>query len=683
MRLSTRAHIVTAVAWRCTALGKILVTSAWPYLQHVLHLGNLLPILSADVVARYHRLKGDEVLFVSGSDVHGTPVEVEAVRQGISPKELTDRNHKVVSSLIERWGISFDNYTTTESPVHKAFVKEFHRKVEKNGYVFTQEEELPYCPKCKRFLPDRFVEGKCPHCGYEGARGDQCEECGRLLDPTRLVEAHCAICGTEPVFREVTHWYFDLPKFTEQLLEYIDNNKQFPDNARNFSVNFIKEGLKPRPMTRDSEWGIEAPYEGAEGKVLYVWFENVLGYISAAIEYFKEHGDGDKWREYWFNKEAKVLCFIGKDNIPFHTLVFPALLLATHEGYNLPWNVSTNEWLNFEGQKSSKSRKIGVWIDEALEMFPADYWRYTLISTRPETRDTNFTWTVFLEKVNSDLNDTLGNFVLRALRFVNSYYDGKIPEPNDLSDLDKQALQSVETTFEKADKALKAFELQAAVREVVDLSREGNRYLNEKEPWKTVKTDPQSTANTLYVASQIVKGLSVLLDPFIPFTAEKLRTFLALPREVQWKEAIQPLLPGHKIKEAEPPFYKIKVSERGLEDMLEKVRSRSQKVPFEEFSKLDLRIGRITKVENVPKSKNLLNLTIDIGGNQLKTAVAGIAKHYAREELEGRQLAVIVNLEPRKIFGIESNVMILAAQDEKDVVILQPEKAIETGSEIS
>ena len=642
-----------------------------------------MPILSADVVARYHRLRGDEVLFVSGSDVHGTPIEVEAVRQGVSPKELTDGNHKIVSSLIERWGITFDNYTTTESPFHKAFVREFHRKVEKNGYVFTQEEELPYCPKCERFLPDRFVEGKCPHCDYEGARGDQCEECGRLLDPTRLIEAHCAICGTEPVFREVTHWYFDLPKFTDQLIGYIESNEQFPDNARNFSLKFIKEGLKARPMTRDTEWGIRAPYKGAEAKVIYVWFENVLGYISATAEYFKRHGDDAKWREYWFDREAKVLCFIGKDNIPFHTLIFPALLLATGEGYNLPWNVSTNEFITFEGHKFSKSRGIGVWIDEALDMFPADYWRYTLISNRPETRDTNFTWTIFLEKVNSDLNDTLGNFVLRALKFVDNYYDGKIPEPKALNELDKQALDSITAASEKTNEALRGFHLQAAVREVIELSREGNRYLNEKEPWKTVRKDPQSTANTLYVASNIVKALAVLLEPFVPSTAEKLRSFLALPREVEWKDAIQPFTPGHKIKEAEPLFYKIKTSEEGLENMLEKVRSRSKKVSFEEFSSLELRVGKIVKVEKVPRSKNLLKLTIDIGHNQLRTAVAGIARYYAPEDLEGRQLAVIVNLEPRRIFGVESDVMILAAQDEKNVVILQPEKTIKTGSEIS
>ena len=672
-----------AVAWRLTALVKVLVTSAWPYIQHVLHLGNLLPILSADVFARYHRLKGDEVLFVSGSDVHGTPVEVEAIKQGISPKELTERNHALVSDLFKKWTISFDNYTTTESPVHKEIVTDIHRKIDKNGYVFTQEAELPYCPECNRFLPDRFVEGKCPYCGYEGARGDQCEQCGRLIDPIALLEIRCSICGKTPVFQKVKHWYFDLPKFSEQLLNYIQNNKQLPDNARNFSLNYIKEGLKPRPLTRDSEWGIPAPYKDAEDKILYVWFENVLGYVSATIEYFRQHGDEEKYKEFWFNEDSKVLCFIGKDNIPFHTLILPALLLATHEGYNLPWNVSTNEFLNFEGQKSSKSRKIGIWIDEALELFPADYWRYTLIANRPETKDTNFSWAIFLEKVNADLNDTLGNFVHRTLTFITRYYAGQVPTSKDLDEVDKKVLQLIQKTFEKVDNGFEKFQLQDATREILDLSREGNKYLNDKKPWKTIKEDIQLTANTLYVSVQIVKALSVLLEPIIPFTCEKLREFLNLPPNLKWEDAVKPLPTGHKINEPEPLFSKIEDSEEKIQEKLEKVRVTSQKVSYEEFSKMNLRIGKIVKAEQVQGSSNLLKLSIDIGDNQVKPAVAGIAKHYSPEQLVGQQLAIIVNLEPRKIYGIESEVMILAAQDEKNVVLLQPEKSLKNGAEIS
>ncbi|MEM2110366.1 MAG: methionine--tRNA ligase [Candidatus Bathyarchaeia archaeon] len=665
------------------ALGKFLVTSAWPYINHMLHLGNLLPILSADVIARYYRLKGDEVLFVSGSDEHGTPIEVEAIKQGITPKELTDRNHELVASFLEKWAISFDNYSRTESPVHKNFVRNFLLKIEKNGYIFTEETELLYCPKCQRFLPDRFVEGKCPHCNYDRARGDQCEQCGRLLEPTRLIEPHCVICTNEPIIRQVTHWYFDMPRFTEQLFDFIENNEQLPDNARNFSLNLLKEGLKPRPITRDNKWGIPAPFKGSEDKTIYVWFDAVLGYVSATLEYFQNRGNSEKWREYWFNKEAKTLYFIGKDNIPFHTLILPALLLATHEGYNLPWNVSTNEFLIFGGQKSSKSHRIGIWIDEALEMFPADYWRYTLISIRPETKDADFTWSTFIEKVNSDLNDTLGNFIHRTLKFINNFFNGEIPEPRAFDELDKEMLHSIEIQIEKTKKALEKFQLQGAIREVMELSRVGNKYLNEKKPWEAIKTEPQVAANTLYVSAQIVRALSILLEPFTPSAAEKIRNFLNFSKEAMWEDASKPLPAGHKIKEAEPLFSKIETSEEGLQNMLENIRSGSQKIPIEEFSKLDIRIGKIVKAEAIPKSRNLLKLTIDIGDNQLKTAVAGIAEYYSPKELEGCHLAVITNLKPRKVFGVESEVMILAAQDEKNVTILQPQKLVKPGSKVS
>ncbi|MEM2914624.1 MAG: methionine--tRNA ligase subunit beta, partial [Candidatus Bathyarchaeia archaeon] len=469
----------------------------------------------------------------------------------------------------------------------------------------------------------------------------------------------------------------------EQLFDFIENNEQLPDNARNFSLNLLKEGLKPRPITRDNKWGIPAPFKGSEDKTIYVWFDAVLGYVSATLEYFQNRGNSEKWREYWFNKEAKTLYFIGKDNIPFHTLILPALLLATHEGYNLPWNVSTNEFLIFGGQKSSKSHRIGIWIDEALEMFPADYWRYTLISIRPETKDADFTWSTFIEKVNSDLNDTLGNFIHRTLKFINNFFNGEIPEPGAIDEFDKETLHLIEIQIEKTKKALEKFQLQGAIREVMELSRVGNKYLNEKKPWEAIKTKPQIAANTLYVSAQIVRALSILLEPFIPSAAEKIRNVLNFSKEAMWEDASKPLPAGHKIKEAEPLFSKIETSEEGLQNMLENIRSGSQKIPIEEFSKLDIRIGKIVKAEAIPKSRNLLKLTIDIGDNQLKTAVAGIAEYYSPKELEGCYLAVITNLKPRKVFGVESEVMILAEQDEKNVTILQPQKLVKLGSKVS
>jgi methionyl-tRNA synthetase len=642
-------------------------------------------ILSADVVARYYRLKGDEVVFVSGSDEHGTPIEVEALRLGISPRQLTDQNHKIVVDLFEKWGISFDNYTRTESETHKEFVQKLFLKIYENGYVFTEETELPYCPKCNRFLPDRFVEGICPYCRYEGARGDQCESCGRLLEPTKLVKPYCSICKNPPLIKKTKHWYFDLPKFTEKLQTYIENNRQLPENARNFSLNLIKEGLKPRAITRDNKWGIPAPFPGAEDKTIYVWLEAVLGYVSATVEHYKRQGKEEKWKEYWLDKNAKTLFFVGKDNIPFHTLILPALLLASHEDYNLPWNVPSTEFLNFEGKRFSKSHRIGVWIDDALKLFPPDYWRYYLISIRPEKKDSSFSWKTFKETINADLNDTLGNFIHRTLTFINQHFDSKVPKPKNLDSQDKKILQSVKKKVKKIAENLEQCKLQAALRQVISISRLGNQYLNEKEPWNKIKTDPQQATNTLYVSIQIIKALAITLEPFTPFTAEKLWKLLNLEGSVhtqKWDEATKPLLPNHKINKAQPLFSKIEATEEELKNMTEKLATQPQIVSYEEFSKLDLRIGIIKKAERVPKSQNLLKLMIDIGEGQLKQAVAGMAQYYEPKQLEGKHVAVIANLQPRKIFGLESQVMILAAEDEKTVSILQPDAPVKAGSKI-
>jgi methionyl-tRNA synthetase len=541
------------------------------------HLGTLVQVLSADVVARYYRLKGEDVVMVSGSDEHGTPIEVEAVRFGISPKQLTDKIHAKVVELFKKWGFSFDNYTRTENPIHKEFVQAHHMKIYNNGYIFTQETEMLYCEKCSRFLPDRFVEGKCPYCGYETARGDQCDACGRLLEPTFLIEPYCTICKSKPIIKKTKQWYFDLPKFSEKLTDYINNNKELPANARNFSLNLIKEGLKPRAMTRDVDWGIPAPFPGAEGKTFYVWFENVLGYISATIEYFRNRGEPEKWKEYWFNKESKTLYFIGKDNIPFHVIIFPALLLASGEDYNLPWNVPATEFLQFKGERASKSRRIGIWIDEALELFPADYWRFFLMATRPETKDTNFSWDFFIEKINSDLNDTFGNFIHRTLAFVNAQFNSEVPQPEALDEDDKRILETLKEKVETVAEEIEDCGLQSAANTMISISRLGNQYLNEKEPWNLIKKDKSKAANVIYVAAQIVKALAIVSAPFIPFAAEELWKTLNLPESVheqKWNEALKPLSANHKIAKAKPLFHKIEATEKELDEKLEKIGER-------------------------------------------------------------------------------------------------------------
>ncbi len=536
-------------------------------------------ILSADVTARYYRLRGDDVLMVSGSDEHGTPIEVEALKQGITPKELTDRNHARVSRLFEQWDASFDNYTRTESPVHKQFVRDTLMKIYANGYIFSQDTDLLYCEHDHRFLPDRFVEGKCPYCGCEGARGDQCDKCGRLLETTSLVEPYCVICRNPPTIRTTKHWYIDLSKLSDRLSQYLISNKQLSVNAKNFSLNWIKEGLKPRAVTRDVEWGIPAPFPGAEGKTIYVWVDAVLGYVSATIEQCMKLGKPEKWREFWFDKEAKTLYFVGKDNIPFHTIILPALLLASGEDYNLPWNVSATEFLQFKGEKASKSQRVGIWIDEALEMFPVDYWRFFLMVTRPESKDANFSWDFFIDKINADLNDTYGNFVHRTLTFVNNKFEGTIPEPR-IEAEDETIFQTLRERVGIMAKEIEEARLQSAANTLISISRVGNQYLNEREPWNLLKTDKTQAATIFYVAAQIVKALSVVSSPFIPTTTDSLWQMLNLPgkaSETTWQEALTPLPPGHEINKPTPLFRKIEADENELDEQLYLIRQKMAK----------------------------------------------------------------------------------------------------------
>jgi methionyl-tRNA synthetase len=558
---------------------KVLVTSAWPYINVTPHLGNLVgSVLSADVTARYYRLKGSEVLMVSGSDTHGTPIEVEAIKQGIKPKELTDRNHAKVVELFQRWDASYDNYTTTESPIHKEFVQKTLLEIQKNGYIFKQDTQMLYCEHDQRFLPDRFVEGKCPYCGCEKARGDQCDICGKLLEPTLLLEPYCVICKSKPAVKTTRHWYIDLSKLAEPLTEYLKENQQLPANVKNFSLNWIKEGLKPRAVTRDIEWGIPAPFEGAEGKTIYVWVDAVLGYVSATIEQCRRLGQPEKWREFWFDNKAKTLYFVGKDNIPFHTIILPALLLASGQGYNLPWNVSATEFLQFKGQKASKSQRVGIWIDEALEMFPVDYWRFFLIATRPESKDTNFTWTAFMEKINSDLNDTFGNFIHRTLSFINSKFDGQIPSPTKLDKDDEALLQIIKEKVAQAAKEIEDSWLQSAANTLIGISRIGNQYLNTKEPWNLMKTDKERAGTIFYVTAQVVKAIAVVSEPFMPQTAQQLWQTLNLPGKVQesnWNDSLKPIEAGHKIAKSTPLFHKIDSDEAKLEESLTQLRKKT------------------------------------------------------------------------------------------------------------
>lgn len=543
-------------------MGKWVICGAWPYVNAIPHLGTLIAcVLSPDVVARYLRLKGEEVVFVSGSDEHGSPIEVEARRKNIPPKQLTDELHSYVVKLFKDFGVSYDNYTRTENQDHIEFVRNFFLKIYNNGYVYEEEVTLPYCPKCKIFLPDRFIEGTCPYCGYPNARGDQCESCGRLLDPLDLINPRCVLCGSEPEVRTTKHWFFDLPKLSDKLRDFVEKHPRFPDNVKNYCKAWFKEGLKPRAVTRDSSWGIPAPFPGSEGKTIYVWFEALLGYLSATLQYFKRKGETEKWLSFWKNPETKTVFFIGKDNIPFHAIILPAMLLASKEDYVLPWQISSIEFLMFEGQAFSKSRGIGVWLDEALKLLPPDYWRFALILMRPEVRDLNFTWKDFHKIVNSDLNDNLGNFIHRTLTFIYRYYKGKIPEPYDFDEEDEAFIGKIGEIPRKIGELIEGMRLKLAGEALLELPRYGNHYLNIKEPWHKVKEDPKTASTALWISVNAVKSLAILMEPFMPFSAEKLWTMLKLEGSVHtahWDEASKlTLTPGHIIDRPTPLFRKL------------------------------------------------------------------------------------------------------------------------------
>lgn len=543
-----------------------VVGSAWPYIYAVPHLGNLIgSLLSADVFTRYLKLKGYKVVYVTGSDEHGTPIEVEAIKLGIEPKVLTDRMHEAIKKILRLWGIEPDNYTRTESEVHKQYVRDTFMKIHNNGYVFTREDELPYCPRDKIFLPDRFVVGTCPYCGYPYARGDQCENCGKLLEPRMLINPRCAICGSTPEWRVTRHWYLDLRRLEDRIRKYIEGNNALPDNARQMSLSMLKEGLRPRAITRDNKWGIPAPFPGAEGKTIYVWFEAVLGYVSATIEYFRSLGNEDEWRRFWFNKGTRVVFFIGKDNIPFHTIIFPALLMATGEDYVMPWTVSSTEYLIFEGKKFSKSQRIGVWADEAVALLPADYWRFYLIYNRPEQRDSNFTWDSFLDVVNSIMNDTIGNFIHRVLTLAKRRW-GVVPSGVRMSDEDQGVYGKVIDIVNKVEESYENIRLKDALTQAIEIARVGNKYLNEKQPWRL--SEPEFNSS-MYMLMSSVKALSVTLAPVIPFSIRELWGMMGYSGGLRWSDAKRPIDEGLRLGEPRPLFRKI--SKEELNAMLKRL----------------------------------------------------------------------------------------------------------------
>ncbi|MBD3196816.1 MAG: methionine--tRNA ligase [Candidatus Lokiarchaeota archaeon] len=676
---------------------KWVVTSAWPYVNATPHLGNLIgSVLSADVFARYLRLKGDEVVYVSGSDMHGTPVAVTAKKEGIKPQELAMNNHQKIKELFQAWQISYDNYTQTHNETHIDFVQKFYLDIQKNGYINEKEIQSLYCSHDKFYLPDRFVEGICPHCGFEDARGDQCDQCQKLLTPLDLKEPRCAICDEIPEIRKTKHWYMNFPKLQDELTALIEKNDIIPQNAKQVCLNSIKEGLPERAITRDLKWGIPAPFEGAEEKTIYVWFEAVLGYVSAVKEWAKKQkSNPEQFNYFWKDSETKTVYFIGKDNIIFHLIVFPGLLMAYNKDKAeddklvLPYNVSSTEWLMYENDKFSKSRGIGIWIDEALELAPLDYWRFNLVYNRPERSDTSFLWSEFENNINT-LNDVIGNFIHRILTFIHKQYESKVPERIDLDERDIEFLSKITSISEKVELYIDNFELRKSIREIVEFAREGNIYLNDKAPWHIIRNNKKAAGHVFNLCAQMVYALAILLGPFIPDTSRKILSFLNFNEDLNklgWhsisKNAVNA---GTKIKKPIPVFQKLDVSE--IKDKLDEIKQSKSKdskvidmIEYNNFKKLDIRIATVEEVEDVPKADKLYKLTINVG-EEKRTLAAGLAEYYKPEELIGKKIAVLVNLEPKKLRGVLSQGMLLAAVDGENVSVLTPDKDIPSGAKI-
>lgn len=663
-----------------------------PYANGPVHVGHLAGVyVPADVYVRYLRLKGEDVLLIGGSDEHGVPITLKAKKEGVTPQDVVDKYHGIIKQAFADFGISFDIYSRTTSPVHYQTASDFFKTLHQKGEFVEKETEQLYDTEAKQFLADRYITGTCPHCHKDGAYGDQCESCGTSLNATDLINPKSVISGSVPVLKPTKHWYLPLDKHEPFLRKWIlEDHKEWKTNVYGQCKSWLDLGLQPRAVSRDLDWGVPVPVPDAEGKVLYVWFDAPIGYISATKELTPE------WEKYWKDPESRLLHFIGKDNIVFHCIVFPAMLKA--EGsFILPENVPANEFLNLEGDKISTSRNWAVWLHEYLVDFKdkQDVLRYVLTSTAPETKDNDFTWKDFQARNNNELVAILGNFVNRAVVLTHKYYNGSVPQLGQLADYDKEVLAEIAKIAQSTSEALDVFKFREALKEMMNLARLGNKYLADTEPWKLVKTDEVRVQTIMNVALQITANLSVLCEPFLPFTAQKMRHMLNLP-SLKWADLGRTslLAPGHQIGEAALLFEKIEDDQIQAQlDRLAETKAKNEaanktanpakeNVSYDEFSKMDIRVGTILEAERVPKTKKLLKLKIDTGIDQ-RTVVSGIAEYFEPENIIGQQVSILVNLAPREIKGIVSQGMILMAEDaDGSLSFTQPSKAVKPGSEV-
>lgn len=678
------------------------ITAALPYTNGPIHIGHLAGVyVPADIYARFQRLKGNDVAFICGSDEHGVAISMKAKKEGITPQEVIDKYDAIIRNSFKDFGISFDNYSRTSLPIHHQTASDFFKKLYDNGDFIEETTSQLFDEKANQFLADRFVIGTCPKCSNEEAYGDQCEKCGTSLNATDLINPKSTLTGAKPVLKQTKHWFLPLDRYDAFLRNWIleGHKNDWKPNVYGQVKSWLDDGLKPRAVTRDLDWGIPVPVQGAEGKVLYVWFDAPIGYISSTKEWAAR--EGKDWEPYWKDQNTKLVHFIGKDNIVFHCVIFPAMLKA--EGsYILPDNVPANEFLNLEGNKLSTSKNWAVWLHEYLQDFPnqQDVLRYALTANAPETKDNDFTWKDFQARNNNELVAIFGNFINRVVVLTHKYYQGIVPQPTILTETDQQTLSQMKEFAEKIETSLERYRFREALQELMNLARLGNKYLADEEPWKLIKTDEDRVKTIMYVALQIAAELALLSEPFLPFTSEKLKKILcfsALKNNIVWGDTSKELLPtGHTIGQAELLF--VKIEDEAIEKQLNKLEStkkaneqasktlspQKETITFDDFAKMDIRIGTILEAQKMPKANKLLILKVDTGID-IRTIVSGIAESYSPEEIIGKRVTILANLAPRTLRGVESEGMILMTTSPKGKhIFINPDiSEIENGSPVS
>lgn len=670
---------------------KYIVTSALPYANGDLHIGQIAgAYLPADIFVRFLRLQEKDVIYICGTDEHGAPISIKAEAEGLPPQKIVEKYHKVIEKGFEGLGIEFDNFSGTATKTNTELAQKFFLNLYNKNFIKKKNSQQFYCQSCSRFLSDRYVEGICPNCGAPGARGDQCDNCGSLVETLELSEPECKICGSTPIVKKTVHWYLDLPKFEDKIAKWLDDKKDWKENVLNFIRGWLKQGLKSRDITRDLDWGVPVPLnlKEAKGKVLYVWFDAPIGYISSTIEWAEEKGEPEKWKEYWQNPDAKIIHFLGKDNIPFHTIIWPSMLMEQDEPYNLPYDVPANEYLNIKGEKISTSRNLAVWVTDYLKYFPGEYMRYVLSVNAPETKDSNFTWQDFQNKINNELANVFGNLANRIFSFAFDNFQGKIKRPNDFNNESEEILKEVYSLTQAIKTSYENYRVRKATRLCMDIARLGNKYFDEQKPWKSVKKDKEKTQKTLYICLEILRILSIVFSPILPKKTAKLRRMMGLKHKPKWKNLLKNS-DQFTISDVKPLIHKItdeQIAEQ--QNLLEKMYSTKEvkmehkkEINFEDFQELEIRIGEVVSAEKIEKSNKLIKIKVDIGG-ETRQVVGGLANYYKAEDLVGKKVTLLVNLKPIELMGIESQGMILAAESDDDISLLTIDKDIKPGSEI-